>query len=295
MRISSNSEYLTAMANIERAANDLARWQAQVSSGRRLQVPERRPLATTQAIAEHAELGTLDQYVQTADSAKTRLTVVDTVLSDVLDRLTSARASARPRAAAWRPTPSAGRSPPSSKASRTRSCRHQHELPGYLRVRGFGDADHALCHAGGRIRLRLSGRRQQRGPRRRPGAIGAGRVRRPDTRARLRHRGRVRLHREPRHGHPKQRSDRDCRGLRASTARLTARWRSRAASAWTSAISRTTGQAEDAKPASLERVSTPRMRTWPGGDRHGQGRHGVPGGARGHRRPVAPHAAGLPP
>lgn len=94
MRISSNSEYLTAMADIERAANDLARWQAQVSSGRRLQVPSDDPLATTQAIAEHAELGTLDQYVRTADSAKTRLTVVDTVLSDVLDRLTSARASA---------------------------------------------------------------------------------------------------------------------------------------------------------------------------------------------------------
>ncbi len=94
MRISSNSDYLGAMADIDRAAANLSKWQAQVSSGRRLQVPSDDPTAAGQAVADHAELGTLDQYVQTADSATTRLTVVDNVLSDVVDRLTSARASA---------------------------------------------------------------------------------------------------------------------------------------------------------------------------------------------------------
>lgn len=94
MRVSSNSDYLNTMADIERAATNLAKWQAQVSSGRRLQAPSDDPLGTEQSVADHAELGTLDQYVQTTDSATTRLTVVDNVLSDVVDRLTSARADA---------------------------------------------------------------------------------------------------------------------------------------------------------------------------------------------------------
>lgn len=94
MRVTSNSEYLGAMADIQRAATDLAKWQAQVSSGRRLQVPSDDPAAVNESVADHAEVGALDQYVRTADSAKARLTVVDGVLSDLVDRLTSARADA---------------------------------------------------------------------------------------------------------------------------------------------------------------------------------------------------------
>ena len=94
MRVTTNSEYLGAMADIQRAAADLVKWQAQVSSGRRLQTPSDDPAAAAQSVAEHADVGTMDQYVQTADSAKARLTVIDSVLSDVLDRLTSARADA---------------------------------------------------------------------------------------------------------------------------------------------------------------------------------------------------------
>lgn len=94
MRLSSNSDYLNSLADIERAAADLSRWQSQVSSGRRLQLPSDDPTATAQTIAEHAELGSLDQYVRAADSAKARLSVVDSVLSDMIDRLSAARASA---------------------------------------------------------------------------------------------------------------------------------------------------------------------------------------------------------
>lgn len=94
MRISSNSEYLGAMADIQRAAADLAKWQSQVSSGRRLTTPSDDPAAVVQSIGDHADVGTMDQYVQTADSAKTRLTVVDNVLSSIVDRLTAARSDA---------------------------------------------------------------------------------------------------------------------------------------------------------------------------------------------------------
>jgi flagellar hook-associated protein 3 FlgL len=94
MRISSNSEYLGAMAAVQRAAGDLAKWQGQVSSGRRLTVPSDDPAAAVQSVCDHADVGTMDQYARTADSAKTRLTVVDNVLSSIVDRLTAARSDA---------------------------------------------------------------------------------------------------------------------------------------------------------------------------------------------------------
>lgn len=93
MRVSSNSDYLNALANLNRAAADLSKWQAQVSSGRRLQLSSDDPTAAARDVADHAELGSLDQFAKTTDSAKARLTVVDSVLSDIVDRLTSARAS----------------------------------------------------------------------------------------------------------------------------------------------------------------------------------------------------------
>ena len=94
MRVSSNSEFLNAMADIDRAAANLARWQAQVSSGRRLEAASDDPAAAARAVVEHAEVGAMDQYVRTAETATARLTAIDSVLSDMVDRLTSARASA---------------------------------------------------------------------------------------------------------------------------------------------------------------------------------------------------------
>jgi flagellar hook-associated protein 3 FlgL len=52
------------------------------------------PTAAARDVADHADLGSLDQFGRTTDSAKARLTVADSVLSDIIDRLTSARASA---------------------------------------------------------------------------------------------------------------------------------------------------------------------------------------------------------
>jgi flagellar hook-associated protein 3 FlgL len=94
MRVTSNSDFMSAMADIERAATDLAKWQAQVSSQRRLQVPSDDPAAMARSVAERAEMGTIDQYVRAADSVSTRLTAVDAVLADMVTRLTTARAAA---------------------------------------------------------------------------------------------------------------------------------------------------------------------------------------------------------
>lgn len=94
MRISSNSDYLNAMAGIEKAAAELARWQARVASGRRVNSPADDPAAAARSVEEHAEIGNLEQYARTTELAATRLSAVDSVLSDIVARLTAARASA---------------------------------------------------------------------------------------------------------------------------------------------------------------------------------------------------------
>jgi flagellar hook-associated protein 3 FlgL len=92
MRIAFQTGYRNALADIERSAEDLARYQRQVSSGRRLEVPSDDPTAAVAAVSEHTEIGTLDQYKAASDSANSRLTVIDTVLGDMIDKLTTAQA-----------------------------------------------------------------------------------------------------------------------------------------------------------------------------------------------------------
>jgi len=94
MRVTSNSEFLSTMASIERAAAELAKVQGQVSSGRRVNAPSDDPAAANRAIVERADIGAIDRYVRTAQSAASRLAAVDSVVSDIVERLTAARASA---------------------------------------------------------------------------------------------------------------------------------------------------------------------------------------------------------
>lgn len=93
MRVTFSSSLRNAAADIMKAAEDLARHQRDVTSGKRLHAPSDDPGATLGAVAATTELGALDQYVRTADSATARLTVVDTVLSDVLLKLEHASAT----------------------------------------------------------------------------------------------------------------------------------------------------------------------------------------------------------
>ena len=93
MRISFQTGYRNTLADIERTNADLAKYQQQISSGKRLEVPSDDPTAAVGAVKEHTEIGTLDQFTQSADSANSRLTVIDTVLSDVINKLTQAQAT----------------------------------------------------------------------------------------------------------------------------------------------------------------------------------------------------------
>lgn len=93
MRVTFNSTFLQSAADLARTAEEMAERQRQVSSGKRLHVPSDDPASASGSVRERAEKSALDQYTKTADTATSRLMVVDSVLSSVLDRLTAARTS----------------------------------------------------------------------------------------------------------------------------------------------------------------------------------------------------------
>ena len=91
MRLTFNSLHRDSAAAIETASERLLDAQRQVSSGRRLGKISDDPTAAATSISERGHLAQVDQYTRTADSVGSRLTVVDTVLSDVVSKLTAAR------------------------------------------------------------------------------------------------------------------------------------------------------------------------------------------------------------
>lgn len=93
MRVTFNKEFRDSADAIARNATELAARQREVSSGRRIHSPSDDPGGTAAAIAERAEMATTDRYRQAADSVVSRLSVVDTALSELSDQTSAARAS----------------------------------------------------------------------------------------------------------------------------------------------------------------------------------------------------------
>ncbi len=94
MRVTLNSQYRDAQASIDTPAQRLVDMQRQVASGNRVNKPSDDPSAAASAVAERAQIGTIAQYQRAADSVVSRLTVVDTALSGILERLTAAQVAA---------------------------------------------------------------------------------------------------------------------------------------------------------------------------------------------------------
>jgi flagellar hook-associated protein 3 FlgL len=94
MRTTFNAMYREAAAGIESSAQRLSEFQRQVSTGKRIDKPSDDPSGTATAITERTQLGTVEQYSRAAASVSSRLTVVDTVLSDIVDKLTAASTAA---------------------------------------------------------------------------------------------------------------------------------------------------------------------------------------------------------
>lgn len=94
MRLSFTALYRDVLVDINRTNEDLAKYTRQVSSQRRLNTASDDPTSAVAAVGEHTEIGTLDQYTRAADSVSSRLTIVDTVMSDIVSKLTAAKSSA---------------------------------------------------------------------------------------------------------------------------------------------------------------------------------------------------------
>jgi flagellar hook-associated protein 3 FlgL len=82
------------LADIQRAADDLAKWQRQVSSGKRVNAPHDDPAAAMVAISERGELALTESYGDAAAAVESRLTAIDTVLSDLVNQLEDAKVTA---------------------------------------------------------------------------------------------------------------------------------------------------------------------------------------------------------
>jgi flagellar hook-associated protein 3 FlgL len=98
MRLTFSAMHRNAQDGIESASTRLMEFQRQVSTGKRIEKPSDDPSATLGSIGEHNETAALDQYARTTDTVGSRLSVVDTVLSDLISQLERAQvasASAR--------------------------------------------------------------------------------------------------------------------------------------------------------------------------------------------------------
>ncbi|HLG55888.1 MAG TPA: hypothetical protein VI485_11195 [Vicinamibacterales bacterium] len=94
MRVTFGSMHRNATAGIEAAAERLSSLQRQVSSGKRMEKPSDDPSATLGAIGERNESATIDQYKRATDTVGSRLSVIDTVLSDLINQVTAAQVAA---------------------------------------------------------------------------------------------------------------------------------------------------------------------------------------------------------
>jgi len=79
---------------INTAADQLAKFQEQLATGRALRVPSDDPTATARAIGEHAELSTIAAYTKATDAASARQAAADSIMSDMIDKLTAALTTA---------------------------------------------------------------------------------------------------------------------------------------------------------------------------------------------------------
>jgi flagellar hook-associated protein 3 FlgL len=91
MRVTFDAQHRAALDNVNRASERLLVYQRQVTSGKRVERPSDDPSAAAAASVERATLAETDQYTATTDSARGRLLVIDTVLSDVIQQITASQ------------------------------------------------------------------------------------------------------------------------------------------------------------------------------------------------------------
>lgn len=91
MRITFNTNDREASRSIAQAAEEMALRQRQVASGRRLTSASDDPVAASAVVTERTELAVTEQYRQASDTVTSRLSVLDTMLSTLVDETTTAK------------------------------------------------------------------------------------------------------------------------------------------------------------------------------------------------------------
>ncbi len=91
MRTTLTSVFRDTQEGIQLASERLAEFQRQVSSGRRMDLPSDDPTSASAAVREHAELSTIERYTKASETTSSRLTVVDSVLTNIVERLSAAQ------------------------------------------------------------------------------------------------------------------------------------------------------------------------------------------------------------
>ncbi len=80
---------------IHTASDAYATAQWQVASGKRVRVASDDPAAAQQAINDQNDVSRIDGYTKAADSANSRLSLLDSTLGDIVDKLTQALTAAQ--------------------------------------------------------------------------------------------------------------------------------------------------------------------------------------------------------
>ncbi len=93
MRITFNSHYRDAEAGLTAASERLADLQQQVATGRRINRPSDAPADAASLVSERAALSAADHFERTGDTVSARLAMVDTALTDIIERITEAAAA----------------------------------------------------------------------------------------------------------------------------------------------------------------------------------------------------------
>jgi flagellar hook-associated protein 3 FlgL len=88
MRVTFNSQFRDSQASIEGATERLIEAQRQVSTGKKLNKVSDDPSGASTAVAERNALSAVEQYERTSENIGSRLTVVDSVLDEIISKLT---------------------------------------------------------------------------------------------------------------------------------------------------------------------------------------------------------------
>lgn len=93
MRITFRSLH-DGVAAVSEAADQFIRSQQQVETGKRLLAPSDDPAGMMRVIEGKTDIARIDSYTRSGDTSGARLAFMDTILSDIVDKLTAAKVSA---------------------------------------------------------------------------------------------------------------------------------------------------------------------------------------------------------